>query len=187
MQCPKTPLGHLPAQIPNSGFWRSTYLCDSILIMTKQKLEEIVNYIVNQGLQAISKNTDENDSPIDYMGIFAKDESEFADIKQLLETMGSLGDKTATATGATYLLDEPLNTPAGPLKVLKIRKPDPTRPQRGAPDFRIINYPLFKERYSVDGGNFSLMLRKEYEMMELKGVDVLVYFPSQSFDERQLL
>jgi hypothetical protein len=30
-----------------------------------------------------------------------------------------------------------------------------------------------------------LMIRKDYEMLELKGNDVLVYFPSKSFDERQ--
>ena len=29
------------------------------------------------------------------------------------------------------------------------------------------------------------MIRKEYEMLELKGDDVLVYFPSKTFDERQ--
>ena len=155
--------------------------------MAKQDLEKIVNYIINQAWRAISENTDEKDLPVDYLGIFSKDESEFRDLERLVSTLGKLGDKTATATGSTYLLDEPLNTPAGPLKVLKIRKPDPTRPQRGAPDFRVKNYLAFKEKYQSRGHNFLLIVRKEYEMLELKGADVLVYFPSKTFDERQLI
>lgn len=156
--------------------------------MTKQDLEKIVNYIVNQGLQAIRENTDEKDLPIDYMGIFSKDDTEFTEMERLVCTLGKPGDKAATESGSTYLLNEPLNTPAGPLKVLKVRKPDPTRPQRGATDFRVNDYLSFKEKYlsSCLNSNFSLMIRKEYEMLELKGVDVLMYFPSKSFDERQL-
>ncbi len=39
--------------------------------MTKQNLEKIVNYIVEQAQQAICDNTDEKDLPLDYMGIFS--------------------------------------------------------------------------------------------------------------------
>jgi hypothetical protein len=102
-------------------------------------------------------------------------------------TLGKPGDKTATKSGVTIILDKPIETPAGHLEVLKVRKPDPTRSQRGAPDFRVKDYNKFKEKYFLTGrnSNFSLMIRKEYEMLELKGVDVLVYFPSKSFDVRQ--
>ena len=153
--------------------------------MTKTDLEEIVNYVVNQGIQAIRANTDEIALPLDYMGIFTKNYAEFTEIDSLLKTLGTPGDKTATSTGATYLLSEPIKTPAGPLKVLKVRNPDPTRPQRGAPDFRVDDYAAFKDKYLSRGNDFSLIVRPEYEMMELKGIDVLAYFPSRSFDERQ--
>ncbi|TAK94948.1 hypothetical protein EPO05_05595 [Patescibacteria group bacterium] len=155
--------------------------------MTKQDLEKIVNYIINQALQAIRENTDEKDFQVDYMGIFSKDDTEFMEMERLVGTLGKPGDKTATQSGSTFLLKEPFDTPAGSLKVLKVRKPDLTRPQRGAPDFKIKNYSSFKEKYLLSGKNpnFSLMIRKDYEMLELKGVDVLVYFPSKSFDERQ--
>ncbi|MBU0706913.1 hypothetical protein KKG41_00900 [Patescibacteria group bacterium] len=155
--------------------------------MTKQDLEKIVNYIVSQGLKAIKDNTDVEGLPVDYMGIFAEDDGEFMEIDEVLKTLGVLGDKTATPSGSTYLLNEPLNTPAGPLKVIKIRKPDPTRPQRGAPDFRVSDYSKFKEKYLASCGNFSLMIRPKYEMMELKGINVLVYFPSKSFNDRQTI
>ncbi len=155
--------------------------------MSKQELQKIVDYIVSQGLKAIRDNTDEQSLSVDYLGIFAKDEPEFAALDALVSTLGTPGDVTATPTGTTYILYEPLNTPAGPLKVLKVRKPDPTRPQRGAPDFRVNDYPSFKEQYVSRGHNFTLMLREQYEMLELKGVDVLVYFPSKSFSERQVM
>ncbi|MFH0952182.1 MAG: hypothetical protein V1838_03240 [Patescibacteria group bacterium] len=155
--------------------------------MNRHDLEIIVNHIASQGLLAISQNTDEKDLLINYMGIFAKDDTEFMEMDDIVKTLGTPGDNTATASGSTYLLNEPFNTPAGPLKVLKIRRPDPTRPQRGAPDFRVKDYSSFKEKYLSSTGNFSLMIRKDYEMLELKGVDVLVYFPSKTFDERQLI
>ena len=124
--------------------------------------------------------------PIDYASIFSKDDAEFANLERLVNTLGQPNDIIATQSGSTFLLHEPLHTQAGPLKVLKIRKPDPTRPQRGAPDFRVDDYQSFKEKHFLGGqnSNFSLMIRKNYEMLELKGVDVLVYFPSKSFDER---
>jgi len=156
--------------------------------MTKQDLQKIVNYIVSQGLLAIKDNTDESGLAIDYMGIFAEDDAKFAEMEKLVSTLGTPGDKSATSrSGSTFLLDKPLITPAGPLRVLKVRRPDLTRPQRGAPDFRVGDYSAFKEKYLLSGknSNFSLMLREKYEMLELKGVDVLVYFPSKSFDKRQ--
>jgi hypothetical protein len=156
--------------------------------MKKSDLDTLVIYIVDQAVRAISENTDEKNLPVDYMGIFAKNDAEYDDLERLLRTLGAPGDTTATPSGTTFLLHEPLHTSAGPLKVLKVRKPDPTRPQRGAPDFRVSNYPAFKEKYFLSGkySNFSLMVRPAYEMIELKGVGVLVYFPSKSFDERQL-
>lgn len=153
--------------------------------MDAQDLEKIVIYIASRGLEAIKNNTGENALPIDYIGIFAKDDAEFKEMENILKSLGTPGDKTATSTGLTCLLNRPMQTPAGSLKVLKIRKPDVTRPQRGAPDFKVSNYELFKEKYLPSGSNFSLMIRKDFEMLELKGNDVLVYFPSQSFDERQ--
>lgn len=155
--------------------------------MTKQDLGKIVNYIVDQALRAVRENTHEKDLPVDYMGIFSKDGTEFTDLVRLVSTLGKLTDKTATQSGSTFLLNEPLNTPAGPLKALKVREPDPTRPQRGAPDFQVTDYESFKKKYLSGGHNFALVVRKDYEMLELKGVDVLVYFPSKSFDERQLM
>ena len=60
-----------------------------------------MNYIVEQARQAILGNTDEKDLPLDYMGIFTKDEMEYENLERLVSTLGQLGDRTATPTGVT--------------------------------------------------------------------------------------
>jgi hypothetical protein len=152
--------------------------------MKIEELKKIVTYLVKQGLDAIKNNTDENQAIIDYVSIFSKDDDEFKNLELVAETMGVQVDKENIKTGKTYLLNEPIKTAAGELKLLKIRIPDATRPQRGAPDFKIPDYVLFKEKYLQTSGNFTLMTRKDYEMIEIKGVDVLVYVPSKTLSER---
>lgn len=147
--------------------------------MNKKALESIVHYIVKQAARAIEINTDERSLPIDYLAIFSKDKQEFKNLERLIRPLGREVDKQTSKTGTTFLLNQPIKTSAGLLKLLKVRKPDPARPQRGAPDFRVENYQGFKDKYLRKSGNFTLMVRKDFEMIELKGVDVLVYFPNR--------
>lgn len=132
----------------------------------------------------MNENTEGVGATVDYVSVFAKDEKEFNDLNNLLQTLGKEVDLENTKTGHTYSLHEPLLTPAGSLKFIKVRKPDKVRPQRGAPDFKIKNYQEFKDKYIRSSGNFTLMLRKDYEMMEIKGIDVYVYIPNKLFLER---
>lgn len=152
--------------------------------MNKQELKKIITYLVNQGLQTIKNNTDEKQAIIDYVAIFSKDEDEFKNLNLIAQTMGPQVDKENSKTGQTFLLDDPIETPAGKLKLIKIRIPDDTRPQRGAPDFKIPNYNEFKNKYLQTSGNFTLMIRKDFEMIEIKGIDVLVYIPNNTLGDR---
>lgn len=147
--------------------------------MDKKDLENIVNYLVRQGLKAIRENTDEKSLPIDYVAIFSRDEQEFENLELLVRSLGREVYKKAAKTGPTFLLNKPLVTPAGQVGLIKVRLPDLTRPQRGAPDFRVKKYDDFKSKYLQKSGNFTLMVRKDFEMIELKGIDVLVYFPNK--------
>jgi hypothetical protein len=152
--------------------------------MNQQDLEKILIYIVEQGLKAIKDNTVGVDAVLDYVAIFSKSENEYQEMLSIAETLGEEVDKETIKTGHTFLLKTPLATPAGLLKLIKIRIPDPTRPQRGDSDFKIQNYQEFKDKYLQSSGNFTLMPRKEYEMIEIKGVDVLVYIPNKTLRER---
>ena len=144
--------------------------------MTQNELVTLLEYIVSRGKEAIQQNTGLVDLPLDYVAIFTKDQAEFDRLKTFVSGIGILHDESKT--GETYILKDIMPVLGFPLKVLKIRKPDITRPYRGAPDFRVNDYSAFKEKY-IQGGNFSLMVRKDFEMLELKGNDVLVYFPDK--------
>lgn len=152
--------------------------------MTLADLEKIIGYIAQQGLKAVRENTDNETVTLDYLAVFAKNEAEYKEMLEITSKLGEEVEKKTNPTGHTFLLKSPIQTPAGPLQALKIRKFDSTRPQRGAPDFRVKNYQEFKNKYLVDHRNFSLVIRKDYEMIELKGVDVLAYFPSKTIRER---
>jgi len=147
-------------------------------------IETIVNYIINQGINAIQRFTSEKDFFIDYVAIFSKDEKEYKNLERIVEEIGIQVQTGTAKTGKTIKLNKPIKTESGILEYIKIRKPDDTRPQRGAPDFQIQNYNKFKEKYLGSNGNFTLMPRKSYEMIEIKGVDVLVYIPSKTINQR---
>jgi len=115
--------------------------------MTENELEKIIFYLVKQGLMTLERFTDEKNGVIDYVAIFAKDENEFNDLLSVAETVGQEIDRETAKTGKTFLLNKPLDTTAGVLSLIKIRKPDDIRPQRGAPDFKIPDYQQFKNRY----------------------------------------
>jgi hypothetical protein len=152
--------------------------------MNIDELEKIIFYLVKQGLATLERFTDEKNGALDYVAIFAKDENEFNDLLMIAETVGQEVDKETAKTGRTFLLNKPLDTTAGVLSLIKIRKPDDTRLQRGAPDFKIPDYQQFKDKYLKSDGNFTLMLKNDYEMIEIKGPDVLVYIPDKTLSER---
>jgi len=148
------------------------------------ELEKIVHYLVKQSLTAIKEKIGITDAILDYLAIFSKDQDEFQNLELAAQKLGEPVFQENNKTGHTYLLHAPIQTEAGPLKFLKVRLPDKTRPQRGAPDFKIHDYQTFKEKWLGSSGTFTLMPRKDYEMIEMKGEDVLIYFPSKTADER---
>jgi hypothetical protein len=100
-------------------------------------------------------------------------------IKTLIDLWGERGGIVQeTPSGKTYLLTEGIPTKAGLLKLLKVRKPDPTREERGDADFNT-TYPEFKAKY---GGNpkFELIKRDTFEMLRLASpeFDVMACFSS---------
>lgn len=138
-------------------------------------LQRTVDYIVNETIQLKNKYIDESDAPIDWVAIFAQNNHEYESFLKETESVGKIVKKTLT--GPIFNLKSPIKTKAGELHIIKIRKPDKTRSQRGDADFRIEIFKEFKNKYLSDS-HFSLIDRKEYQMIELKDseFDVLVYF-----------
>jgi hypothetical protein len=141
-----------------------------------EDLVSIVNYIVDRSVEMKDCYTDIKDSPIEFACVFSQADEEYKKLTKQIETLGKVIQNTDT--GFTYLLNQPLNTKAGPLFLVKIRKPDPLRKERGDTDFNT-NYQEFKKKY-IKKQNFELVKRKDFEMLRLSSpnYDVMVCFSS---------
>ncbi len=143
-------------------------------------MESLIKKIVSEAKALKDKYTDQKNIPVNYACIFCQSTEEQ---KYFLAEASRLG-KVIEETPSGPLFQIYLDTAAGKLQLLKIRKPDPARPERGDADFTVPDYPSFKEKYLGQPG-FSLMQKEKLEMIELyeKGADVRVYFSFPPLDQ----
>lgn len=149
--------------------------------MDQEGVKNLVKEIVKKACFLKDKYTDQKEAPVSYVAIFCQNDEEYEEFTEIVKTFSSVINETPT--GFHYKIN-PLDTVSGPFKILKIRKPDKTRPERGDADFNVTNYEEFKKKHlSLEG--FKLIERKDHEMIELmeKGADVRVYFSNPPVDE----
>ena len=127
------------------------------------------------------KYTDQKDATVSYVAIFCQNNEEYEEFTKLVKTFSSVINETPT--GLHYKI-EPLKTIAGKLKIVKIRKPQKSRPERGDADYNVNNYIEFKKKHLQLKG-FKLIERKDHEMIELMefGADTRVYFSNPHVDK----
>ena len=149
--------------------------------MTIEDLKAYIEKIVAQAKRLKDKYTDQADAPVNYACVFCHNNQEFDEYSSLIQQAGKVIKQTQTGP---LVQIEPWTTVAGELQLVKIRRPDPTRPQQGDADFTVKDYQRFKEQY-LPLPNFSLIVRDEFEMIELKGpdFDVLAYFSHPTLEE----
>ena len=89
-----------------------------------------------------------------------------------------------TPTGPLFRV-QTIDTVAGPLQLVKIRQPDPTRPEQGDADFTVPVYPEFKKEY-IRADGFKLIVRSDMEMLELTdpAFPVRAYFSHPPLDQQ---
>ncbi len=140
------------------------------------KLIETITYIVNRSNELKDRFTNETVAPVEFGCVFCQNEEEYEKFTCSIQTLGKIIQ--TTQSGFTYLLDKPVKTVAGPLRLVKIRKPDTQRLERGDADFNT-DYKNFKKRYQ---GNhkFELIKRDSFEMLRLSDpkFDVMACFSS---------
>lgn len=93
--------------------------------------------------------------------------------------MGTAYDEN---NGPRVMLHAPIIVGENIITHLRIRKPDPERPQVGCNDFAIEDYEAFKTKYlSRFPENLILIERSDYEMIEFRhpDFDVLAYIVSR--------
>ncbi len=142
--------------------------------MKTDKLKVLVQSIVAESLKLSMKHTFEKTAPVNYACIFTHSLIEYEVTIKVASQLGPLVQETPT--GPVFYIT-PLSTDAGTLKLLKIRSPDPKRPERGDADFTIADYDSFKSACLGKPG-FSLIKRTNMEMIELidPSYDVIAYY-----------
>ena len=150
--------------------------------MNIEELKQFVKEIVKKANDLKNKHTSEEKAPVNYACIFCQDEGQYNNLVGLAKTMGKIIKQTPT--GPIFHIS-PLETVAGELKLLKIRKPDSTRKELGDADFTIPDYSEFKEKYLSQKG-FKLIEREDFEMIELTDpkFHVRVYFSNPPLNEQ---
>ena len=148
--------------------------------MNVNDLKIKIKNIVKKATALKNKHADEIDAPVNYACIFSQSKEEYANLIDVTQKIGRIVKETPT--GPLFHI-EPLQTVSGVLKLLKIRIPDPTRPELGDADFTVSNFPEFEKRHLSKMG-FKLIKRKNFVMVELKDpeFDVLAYFSNPPLD-----
>lgn len=127
----------------------------------------IIRYIVSRSTELKNKFTGASAAPVEFACIFCRDGKEYEELTSAIQTLGEIIQNTPS--GHTYLLNEPVKTGAGPLRLVKIRKPDNLRRERGDVDFNT-DYQNFKKKYQGDS-RFELIKRETFEMLRLSDPD----------------
>ena len=112
--------------------------------MTTKELKKLAQNIVAASKCLSESYTHERNVPVNYVAVFTHSDNEYAELSSCAKEMGNVVQETAT--GPVFLIT-PISTVAGTLKILKIRRPDPKRPERGDADFTLSDYSHFKEKY----------------------------------------
>lgn len=135
-----------------------------------------INYTVSHSIELKNKFTDATSAPVEFACIFCQNQEEYNQFTNAIQVLGKIVQDTRS--GFTYLLNDPLQTTAGNLRLVKIRKPDPNRPERGDADFNT-DYSNFENKYQNDP-KFELIKRENFEMPRLsdKNYNVMACFSS---------
>ncbi len=149
--------------------------------MSLEEFKNLIQDIVKESCELKDKHTDQKNAKVNYACIFCQSDEEYSDFLDLANKLGKVLKETQK--GPLFLID--LDTESGKLKLLKIRKPDETRKERGDADFTVDDYNSFKENYLSKLG-FSLIERDNFEMIELIDSDfnVRTYFSNPPLDQQ---
>ena len=151
-------------------------------LMEAAALEQLVKDIVSMSCALKDKYTDQKDARVNYACVFSHNNEEYEELVRTSHCIGNVIDDTPTGP---LFHTKSLETVSGPVKLLKIRKPDKNRPERGNADFTVTQYESFKV-ICLSKPAFKLIQRPKFEMIELaaKEFDVLAYFSNPPLDEQ---
>ena len=149
--------------------------------MNTEDLKNLVKSVVEKATALKNKYIGYENTPVNYACIFSQSKEEYVELVEAARKIGKIIKETPT--GPLFHID-PLETVSGVLKLLKIRIPDPTRPERGDADFTVLNFSEFEKKYLNKPG-FKIIKRPDFYMLELTDpkFDVRVYFSNPPLDK----
>lgn len=149
--------------------------------MNADDLKITVKNIVEKATALKNKHVDDKNAPINYACIFSQSKVEYDELIRVTRKIGTVVKETPT--GLLFRI-EPLQTISGVLELLKIRIPDPTRPELGDADFTVSNFTDFKKEYLSKSGWKLIKKREDFEMLELMDplFNVRAYFSNPPLD-----
>ena len=150
--------------------------------MNTSELEELVCKIVKQANELKNKYTNEVNAPVHWVCIFSQNQKEYNKLTNVIQKIGKV--RKETSSGIVYEVGA-FNTESGPLRIVKIRIPDPTKLERGDADFAVTDY-LGLKKSCLSKSGFKLIPRDSFEMIELMDADfnVRVYFSNPPVEEQ---
>lgn len=150
--------------------------------MQTEELKDLVKSIVKKAETLKNKHIEYKDTPVNYACIFSQSIEEY---KELLEATRKIGKVIEETPTGLFFHIEPLETTSGVLKLLKIRIPDPAKPERGDADFTISNFSEFEKKYLSKSG-FKIVEKPNFYMIELMDseFDVRAYFSNPPLDQQ---
>ncbi|MEK7138320.1 MAG: hypothetical protein AAB787_02310 [Patescibacteria group bacterium] len=142
--------------------------------MNPKEFEDLIRTIVAEASKLRDTKTTDHQAPVNYACVFSQSEQEYESLLVIVRQLGKAVQETEM--GPVFYI-EPMKTISGNLRIVKIRKPDPKRKERGDADFTITDYTTFKKTYLGEPG-FGLIERPSMEMIELAdpAFNVLAYF-----------
>jgi hypothetical protein len=145
-------------------------------IQNQEELIEAVKYVASETSKMAQKVIGKT-FPINSLTLFAHSQPEFELLSGILTKIGKTYNYN---NGPRVELYKPIIVGDNHISHLRIRKPDPERPQVGCNDFET-DYEIFKKEYLAKYlDSLRLIVRPEYEMIEVynKKFDVLAYVVS---------
>ena len=124
----------------------------------------LIKDIVRQANLLKDIYTGEKEIPVNYAAVFSQNDVQYNSLlKAADKNRQSQVTKTPTTRPLSYIR---LKDRCRPLKIVKIRAPDRTRPERGDADFTVLDYQKFKEE-CITKPQFKLIkeggLRNDFE------------------------
>ena len=142
--------------------------------MDRIEFISLIQNIVSEASKLRDAKTTEHNAPVNYACIFSQSNEEYESLLKIANQFGRIVHETKM--GPVFYLDQ-INTLAGDIRLVKIRKPDPKRHERGDANFTVSDYQAFKKTY-LDTPCFGIIERPNMEMIELADpkFNVLAYF-----------